>query len=211
MKTVIFDLDGTLSDPSQGITGAINHALLGLGLQRRPADELLRFIGPPLRDIFETLLPGEGPGAVKRAVGFFREYYRSTGYRQNVLYPGIRDVLDQLAGAGCRLCLATGKKTVTALDVLDHFSLADYFDTVLGCGDGGTKTGLMEEILGSRRKEAVMVGDRDIDFLAAAETGIPSVGVAWGFGGDEELALASALCPAPEELPAAVFRVLARE
>lgn len=204
MKTVIFDLDGTLSDPSVGIAGAINHSLERMGMDKRPRNELLRFIGPPLLEIFNEIMPK----APEKGIAFFREYYRNTGFRQNVLYPGIREVLETLEMQGFRLCIATGKKTVTALDVLHYFGISHYFSTVLGCGDSSTKQELLHLILGPRDMNAVMIGDRGVDFAAADAVGIPSIGVRWGFGNCPELALATVRVNTPYEISEVVSGLL---
>lgn len=204
MKTAIFDLDGTISDPSEGIAGAVNYSLTMLGYDEIPPGELLRFIGPPLSEIYGELLPD----AAGEGIALFRKYYRETGFARNLLYPGMRDILESLSAAGVNLCIATGKKTDTALAVLDHFDLAGLFETVLGCGDGGRKEDLIRTILSRFGLNAVMIGDRGIDFDAAASAGIPSIGVRWGFGAREELDLASAVAGSPRELPGIMEKLL---
>jgi len=205
MGTAVFDLDGTISNPSEGITGAINYSLERLGHGKRPGLELEIHIGPPLVEVFSVLLP---EGEREAAVGFFREYYSAVGYKQNFLYPGIREALHSLNHRGHRLCIATGKKAETARKVLDHFDLSGLFTKVLGCGEGGTKTGLILEVLKDCAGPWAMVGDRMIDFEAAAEAGIPSVGVRWGFGNPGELAGACVSVEQPSELKAALNTLL---
>ena len=200
MKTVIFDLDGTISDPSRGITGAINYSLEAMGREKIPCRELLKFIGPPLTEIYGEILP-ECP---EKGIALFREYYRRKGFRENILYPGMVSVLETFTEWNCHLCLATGKKTETAIEVLDYFGITGLFHMILGCGSGGTKGDLLERILTHSRSNAVMIGDRGIDFNAAEKAGIPSIGAKWGFGTDEELGRATFMAESPSQLPGMV-------
>jgi len=134
----------------------------------------------------------------------FREYYRRRGFRENILYPGMRGVIEAFAESGFHLCIATGKKTETACEVLDYFGITRFFHMILGCGSGGTKEDLIDTILAHSGRNAVMIGDRGIDFRAAVKAGIPSIGVEWGFGTKEELCLATVLAASPAELPGIV-------
>lgn len=204
MKTVIFDLDGTISDPSAGITSGLNHSLEKLGKERLPGAELLRFIGPPLRLIFTEL----APYAIEEGIQHFRDYYSRRGFRENTLYPHIPFTLKAMNDLGCRLFIATGKKTSTACQVLDYFRISHFFCEVHGCGHGGTKTELLKTILARWGSNAVMIGDRDTDFTAASEAEIPSIGVKWGFAQPGELNLADATADKPEDLLSLVSRFL---
>lgn len=208
MPTAIFDLDGTLSDPSSGIAGAINYALEGLGYPAQPASELLRYIGPPLAENFRHLLPESLESERETGIVLFREYYQRKGFMENVLYPGVRKMLSDLQADGITICLATGKKTSTAYEVLRYFKLLNYFKTVLGCADGGTKTDILLEILFSSTGKVVMTGDRTMDFQAAAETGIPSIGASWGFGTEAELSEATYRAETPEAARKKILQLL---
>lgn len=204
MKTVIFDLDGTISDPSRGITGAINYSLSQMGIREKPRRELPGFIGPPLTEIFGDILPG----GTEKGISLFRKYYREKGYRENTLYPGIKDTLELLFREGFTLCIATGKKTDTAKMVLNYFGIAQFFHIILGCADGEAKEVILKRILNHWEMNAVMIGDRGIDFHAAASSGLPSIGVEWGFGTEEELGLATVLAGSPVELPELIKELL---
>ncbi len=208
MSTAIFDLDGTLSDPSAGITGALNHALAELGYRTRPRSELLRYIGPPLSDNFRHLMPESSDSERNSGIALFREYYQRKGFRENQLYPGVPEMLFDLRESGIKLCLATGKKTSTAYEVLRYFKLSELFDIILGSADGGTKTDILLEILFATTGKVVMIGDRIMDFKAAAETGIPSIGAEWGFGDETELSEATYRAATPESAGRKILQLL---
>ncbi len=204
MRVAIFDLDGTISDPSEGITAGINHALSMMGLPWIDPRELLMFIGPPLTEIFQELAPGRR----EEGTALFREYYRERGFSENVLYPGIREALENLRSSGTILCIATGKKPETAVDVLEMFRLRELFHEITGCGHGGTKAELISGLLARYGDNTVMIGDRKFDFEAATCCGIPSAGAAWGFGTPRELELATMVVDSPGDVPGAVDLLL---
>ena len=204
MRLAIFDLDGTISDPSEGITAGINHSLSMMGLPCMDPRKLLVFIGPPLPDIFQELAPGRR----EEGTALFREYYRERGFSRNVLYPGIRDALETLRSSGTILCIATGKKPETAVDILEMFRMKELFHEITGCGHGGTKEELVSGLLARYGGNAVMIGDRKFDFEAASHCGIPSAGAAWGFGTRRELELATVVVENPGDVPGAVDLLL---
>jgi len=206
---LLFDLDGTVTDPFSGITRSIQHALISLG-QPAPAVEALRWcIGPPLQDSLPKLL---GPGnahLADAALVKYRERFSSVGLFENELYPEIESALDTLNRRGHSLVVATAKPTVFARRIINHFGLAKYFDSVDGQELDGTyqdKGELIAHIL--KREaiapgEAIMIGDRQHDIIAARENGVAGLGALWGYGSREELEMAGAeACIAsPNELP----------
>lgn len=189
-RPVLFDLDGTISDPSEGITKSINHALIALHRDPHPVDQLHRFIGPPLFKIFSELLETEDEQLIMKGVLKFRERYFDIGYKENTLYPGILKVLDQLLSDGYPLYIVTSKRTDIAEKVLLYFRIDPYFKGVLGCGLKKDKAQVLSEVISGIRigsKPHCMVGDRGSDIRAATYAGIDSIGVTWGFGSRKEL------------------------
>lgn len=195
MQTLIFDLDGTLSDPRRGIFASINHALAGMGRPTASEASLTAHIGPPLDDTFARLLDTSDPALIRRAIELYRQRYYTRGYRQNTVYDGIVDMLDQLATAGHPMFVATAKRCDIACRTLTFLKLNRFFRDVYGCGLRRTKADLLENIVARpdvSRRQATMVGDRRFDIEAARQAGLASVGVLWGFGSREELAASGA-------------------
>ena len=205
---VYIDLDGTLTDPFEGISNCIAHALERLG-QEKPADaELRRFIGPPLLETFEVLV---GPELAPRALGYYRERFSETGWRENTVYPGIHGALDAITADGHYCFVATTKPRVFALRIVEHFDLSRYFTDVYGSeldGSRTDKTELLEYAARQRSgsRASVMVGDRYHDIVGALNNGFRAIGVTWGYGTVDELLGAGAhhLATAPEQLPGLV-------
>jgi phosphoglycolate phosphatase len=196
---VLFDLDGTLTDPREGILGCINHALRSLGQPVPPEEVLERFIGPPLRSIFGELLGASSGGEqVEAAVDLYRERFSSVGMFENLVYDGIPDVLAALSSRGARLFVATSKPRVFAEQILEHFGLARYFDAVYGSeldGRLSEKADLVGHALLTSRlsaAETLMVGDRRHDIVGALRHQVTPVGVLWGYGSEDELVAAGA-------------------
>ena len=205
---VYIDLDGTLTDPFEGISNSIAHALGKLG-QEKPADaELRRFIGPPLLETFEELV---GSALAPRALGYYRERFSETGWRENAVYPGIHAALEALTAEGHHCFVATTKPRVFAQRIVEHFDLSRYFTAVYGSeldGKRTDKTELLEHAARQRsgNRASVMVGDRYHDIVGALNNGFRAIGVTWGFGTEDELRDAGAHClaAAPEQLPGLV-------
>lgn len=201
---VYIDLDGTLTDPFEGISNCIAYALETLG-QERPADaELRRFIGPPLMETFEELV---GPALAPRALGYYRERFSETGWRENAVYPGIHAALEAITAEGHRCFVATTKPRVFALRIVEHFDLSRHFSEVYGSELDGTRTDKTELLgyaarLRSGKRASVMIGDRYHDIVGALNNGFRAIGVTWGFGTEDELLDAGAHCLAtvPEQL-----------
>ena len=185
---VFFDLDGTLTDSSAGIIGSVHHALRRAGLPV-PEEDLAWLIGPPIQESLTTLVGAEGHAQV---FANYRERYDEVGWRENEPYAGIGELLDELAGSGHTLYVATAKPRVFAERILEHADLRRHFSRVFGSELDGVRT-RKDELLRWARREfgidgpAVMVGDRRYDIEGARANGMRSVGVTWGFGSRREL------------------------
>ncbi|MBL8517099.1 MAG: HAD hydrolase-like protein [Betaproteobacteria bacterium] len=206
---LLFDLDGTLTDPKEGITKCIAHALQRMGATPPPLDELHFAIGPPLRPTFGRLLKTDDRERIEVALAAYRERFATVGLFENALYANIRESLLQAQKMGHRLFLATSKPHVYATRILDHFELSPLFSGIYGCELDGRRDDKGELIAHLLATEALdpaccrMFGDRKHDVIGAAKNGIESVGVTWGYGSAEELTNAGArvLCHAPGDLP----------
>lgn len=217
-NTYLFDLDGTLTDPREGITRSIAHALERMGVEPPPLEHLLFAIGPPLRASLARLIGTDSREAVERALAHYRERFADVGLFENAAYEGIAEALASLRGEGAALYVATSKPRVYAERIVRHFALDGHFEAVHGCELDGTreaKRDLLEHLLATHavdRSRAVMVGDRDVDMAAARHHGLGALGVTYGFGGREELlgAGAHALVASPRELPAALRALAGR-
>lgn len=224
-RALFFDLDGTLTDPRQGIVNSFRHAIRGLGLPERADSEIEAFIGPPLHGSFEKLLSAAGHHApdrdatVLRAVELYREHFGAKGLFENRLYDGIRDVLASLSQAGHRLFVVTSKPSVYAERIVEHFALGDFFVRVHGpdlAGNRADKAELIAHVLAHEEiapEHALMIGDRSHDIVGATANSVASIGVLWGYGDHAELTTAGAgrLCAEPAELYASIIRLTARD
>lgn len=195
-KTILFDLDGTLTDSAPGITNSVAYALAHFGIHEKP-ENLLKFIGPPLNESLSEFY-GFSPEQTVEAITVFRKYFVEKGWCENAPYPGIADLLRDLQAAGKQLMVATSKPEVQAVRILKHFGLAQYFDQIcgapLGNEDGAKKSAVIRRALECAEdlSRTVMVGDRRHDVAGAKETGLPCIGVLYGYGGREELEKAGA-------------------
>ena len=191
-KYIAFDLDGTLSDPENGLIEGFIYAFKKMGVADYGARESLRrFIGPSLYKVWQEEF-GFNEHTVIDAIEKFREYYNIYGWWDNKVYDGVRETLEGLRKAGKRLILATSKPDDTAKKIMEHFDLARYFDFVGGAeGDNRDhKWQVLEysmQSVGASAAETVMVGDRMYDAEGAKICGVDSIGVAWGHGTEEEL------------------------
>lgn len=197
-KYILFDLDGTLTDPEEGITKSLQYALKHMGVEVEDLSTLRRHIGPPLK---EGLMEywGLDEGKTEEAIQWYREYFSKKGMYQNIVYPGVEKVLEALVAEGKTLILATSKAEKYAVLIMEHFGLHKYFTDMCGASlDGirGKKGDVIRYALEknqiTNKDEVVMVGDRLHDIAGAKENGIKSVGVLYGFGDREELELAGA-------------------
>ena len=195
--TVLFDMDGTLTDSQEGIVKSVIYALERLGRELPPRDTLTAFIGPPLHESFSAIC-GMDEAETERAVCEFRDYFAHRGWAENAPYEGMAEFLAGLRAAGLRLIVATSKPETSAQKILKHFSLERYFDLICGSRpeDGASadkaivvRTALTRAGVTGR---AVMVGDRRHDIYGAHANGLEAVGVLYGYGSCEELAAAGA-------------------
>jgi phosphoglycolate phosphatase len=188
-RVVVFDLDGTISDPLLGFSRSINHALRRQGLAERAPADLARFIGPPLDESAVELTGSADPAARARLIADYRERYGDIGFSENTLYEGMPEVLRALRDSGATLGLCTSKRTDFAERILALFGLRDLFAFVSG-GDIGVHK--WQQLLALRERgavdgDSVMVGDRAVDITAAHRNGMHACGVLWGFGSPAEL------------------------
>lgn len=197
---ILFDLDGTLTDPGVGITNSVMYALEKYGITGQERESLYKFIGPPLTESFMRYYGLSEADAVK-CVGYYREYFSDKGMLENTVYDGVVDMLEQLKGAGKRVVLATSKPGLFAEQILKHFGLRSYFDFVSGSNLDGTRSKKAEVIryaLDSckvyEKSQVVMIGDREHDIIGARTCGVDSIGVLYGYGRREELCAAGAGC-----------------
>ena len=190
---ILFDLDGTLTDPGMGITNSVAHALSHFGITVTDRTQLYRFIGPPLMDSFMEYY-GFTEEQATEAVRVYRKYFADKGWAENTVYEGIEAMLSELVAAGKTLLVATSKPQVFAERILHHFNLAHYFAHICGVAlqapRGYSKADVIREALAKAvvtdLSAAVMVGDRHHDIDGAKAVGISSVGVLYGYGDREE-------------------------
>ena len=196
-KCVLFDLDGTLTDPFDGITKSVQTALLKYGIDEPDREKLRVFIGPPLRESFARYygVPSE---KIETVIADYREYFSKKGLFENEMYEGIDSFLCELSGTGVKILLATSKPEPYAKRICEHFGLSKYFFEMCGADFEGkceTKSQVVSRALslcGEEKSDVIMVGDRMHDIIGAKENGIDSAGVLWGFGDREELERAGA-------------------
>lgn len=208
-RIVLFDLDGTLTDPGEGITNSVMYSLKKYGIEVTDRSTLYRFIGPPLHESYETYFSFSHEQAME-AVGYYREYYKDRGIFENGVYEGIRPMLQTLKENGVLCLVATSKPEEYARQILDHYELADYFYYVAGANMDGSRTDKAEVIAyaleqlpeGVDPSRILMVGDRLHDIVGAKKNQIASVGVLFGYGSEQELTDAGAdhLAETPEAL-----------
>lgn len=211
---ILFDLDGTLTDPKLGITTCVQYALHKMGIEEPDLDKLEPFIGPPLMDSFREFY-GFDEEQGRQATVYYRERFSVTGLFENEVYPGMERLLAELKAAGKLLAVASSKPGVFVDRILSHFGMAGYFDVVVGSeldGTRGKKEEVVEEALrrllpeelfreimevkgresGEKYDTVVMVGDRRFDVEGAKAFHIASVGVNYGYAAPGELSLAGA-------------------
>ena len=188
-KIILFDLDGTLTDPQEGICKRINHALSYFGMEK-PLNELTQFIGPPLLKSFAGLVGEENAAD---AVKYYRERFSTIGLYENEIYPNVKETLALLKEKGYTLCTASSKPQVFVEKILYHFDIAQYFTVMGGAtldGKIGEKEQVIEMVLNAvnaEKSDTVMVGDTRFDLIGAEKMGLSAIGVTYGFGAKEEL------------------------
>jgi len=211
VSAVIFDLDGVLVDSRAAISGAMNHALAANGFAERAAEELYRYIGPPLALGFAELTGQPmGSDAVTACLASYRARYAVTSLSETVVFDGVPEALDAI-GRAHRLAVATSKTKVLAEPLLAAAGLRERFDVVAGpalgarAEDKATTIGAALDALGAQG--GVMIGDTAFDVVGARANGLAAIGVTWGIGTADELAAADAIVDEPADLPAAVDRL----
>ena len=195
-KAIFFDLDGTLTDSGEGIFNCARLALEHFGIPQPTDQEMRVFVGPPLRDTFAKFgVPADG---IEKAMEIYRARHNPIGIFENTPYPGIYELLEKLRNDGHRLFLATAKPEVMAVRIMERFDLAPYFELICGASldlSRDSKSAVIAYLLEQVPDVAqvIMVGDTAYDVIGAAEHGIPTVGVSWGYGKAADMTAAGAV------------------
>ena len=202
---IYFDLDGTLTDPYEGITRCIVYAIEKLGFERPSDDWLYSSIGPPLWDTFPEIV---GDELTARAVELYRERFDDVGWLENTPYDGILDALAAVHATGARLFVATAKPQKAAARIVEHFGMGQFFEEVYGSEPDGTRSRKGDLLAWAIERnddvnQRVMIGDRKHDLIGAVTNGMRAVGVSYGYGSVDELQKAGAesIAAAPAEIP----------
>ena len=195
-KTVLFDLDGTLTDSGEGIINCAIPALEHFGLPIPSREELRVFVGPPLHETFQRF--GVPSDRTDEAIRVYRSRYIPTGMFENTPYPGIKELLETLKKENYTLYVATSKPEEMSVTILERFGLAPYFDRICGASidsSRSTKDAVIAYLLeqSGAKEDMVMVGDTKYDVLGAKAHGIPAIGVSWGYGSADEMEEAGAI------------------
>jgi phosphoglycolate phosphatase len=200
---LVFDLDGTISDPAVGIQRSINYALTHFGFPALDPDQINSYIGPPLDETFIAITKSS-PDQIAGLVAKYRERYSDNGYSENLLYPGIREALDELASSNTPMGVCTSKRADFADRILQLFQIRGYFGFVDGGDVGIRKEQQVASLLsnGIISSSSWFIGDRAVDVLAAKANGLRSVAVLWGYGTRDELESArpDLILASPQEL-----------
>lgn len=194
-KTILFDLDGTLTDSGEGIINCAILALEHFGLPIPDREEMRTFVGPPLHESF--IRHGVPADKTDEAIRVYRSRYIPIGAYENTPYPGVEELLKALKAQGHTLYVATSKPEGMSVRILEHFGLAHYFDRICGASmdtSRSTKEDVIAYLLelSGRDENILMVGDTKFDVIGAAAHGIPTIGVSWGYGKVEEMVEAGA-------------------
>lgn len=197
-KYILFDLDGTLTDPGIGITNSVMYALEKFGIEVKERASLYKFIGPPLLDSFQNFY-GFTKEESELALKYYREYFRPKGIYENHVYDGVEDLLRELKASGKKMIVATSKPEEFAVEILKHFNLYQYFNFVGGVSMDEKRVKKSDVIAYALEKgdvtdldAVVMIGDREHDVYGAKQIGVDSIGVLYGYGDYEELKQAGA-------------------
>lgn len=200
-SAILLDLDGTITDSAPGITDTLAYTFAAMGLEVPDADELLRYVGPPILDSFRDRA-GMSLDERMRALAIYRERYLDRGAYDAVLYPGMGELIADIAAAGIPLSLATSKPELPATLMLEHFTIAHHFTIVTGASADETRSAkadvVAEALVRLRARNAdltrpIMIGDRIHDIEGAGAHGIPTIAVTWGYGDQAEHAHAHAV------------------
>lgn len=196
MKTILFDLDGTITDSGDGIINCALFALEHFHLPLPDRETMRAFVGPPLHETFVKF--GVPEDRADEAVAVYRERYIPTGMFENKPYPGVDELLSSLKNQGHKLLIATSKPEWMAVDILKHFGLDKYFDSICGATMDTSRTS-KDAVIGyllsknDTAENMIMVGDTEFDVLGAAKHNIPCIGVSWGYGSTEQMISAGAI------------------
>nr|MDA3847375.1 HAD hydrolase-like protein [Vallitaleaceae bacterium] len=193
-KYILFDLDGTLTDPKVGITKSVAYSLKKMRDMDVDTEELTKFIGPPLKDSYMDFYDFTEEEA-EEAIACYREYFKETGIYENEVYDGIRQLLGRLQALGHILVVATSKPTVFAETIINHFDLEGYFTCIVGSYLDGRRTNKAEVIeavinalsIHNEKNKVIMIGDRKHDIIGAKTVGVDAIGVIYGYGSYDEL------------------------
>ena len=197
IDTLLFDLDGTITDPKEGITKSVAYALAKFNIQILNLDELDVFIGPPLKESFMLYYHMDDQQATQ-AIAYYREYFKEKGMFENMPYEGIQELLEELNSAGYQCYIATSKPETFSIQILKHFCLDRYFKDVCGATMDGSRSEKKDVIAYAIKKHklqfdnCLMIGDRKHDVLGALSNNISSIGVLYGYGSYDELIEAKA-------------------
>lgn len=190
-KNLLFDMDGTLIDPLEGIKSSVVYALEKMNIDERDLPYIRSFIGPPLYESFTKYFHLNEEDSLQ-AIKFFREYYNKYGIYQNFLYPGVRELIEQLYEAGYQLYVATSKLQIFAQRIIDHYELNNYFTYVAGSlpsGERSQKEEVVQYIIESyhlKKEDCLMIGDRKHDIIGAKKNGIDSLAITYGYAESDE-------------------------
>lgn len=192
IENILFDLDGTLTDPKEGIVNSILYALDKMGIHENSPHELDSFIGPPLLESFQMRYDLDTEKADEIVIAY-REYFSTKGLFENILYDGIAEVLESLHTQKYKLFVATSKPTVYSEQILEHFDLKKYFTEIIGSNVDNTRTDKTEIIAhvisthGLQANKSIMIGDTKFDMIGAKNNSLKTVGVTYGYGSQEDL------------------------
>lgn len=195
-QSILFDLDGTLTDSGEGIMKSTIYTLTHYGIEAPPEAQLRTVVGPPLTESFARF--GVPQDKLTEAVEIYRSRYIPIGRFENHPYPGIEVLLENLQRSGHKLYIATSKPEWMSIEILEHFGLAKYFDIICGAATDfsrNTKEAVIAHLLSQCEEQdsAVMVGDTAYDVIGAKAHGIPCIGVSWGYGSIKEMEEAGAI------------------
>jgi phosphoglycolate phosphatase len=211
MKNILFDLDGTLTNPREGILNCIRYALDKLNVAAPPESSLLKYIGPSLWESFKEMLHTDSEEKANEGVMLYRERFSTVGKFENTPYSGIHETLKTLRSKGYTLYICTSKPSVFAKEIAEHFKFASFFKEIYGSNLDGSlvdKTQLIAHILHAEQldpSESIMIGDRKYDLIGARNNSLKPYGVSYGFGSGEELKDAEYVFNAPIKI-ASYFR-----
>lgn len=194
-KTILFDLDGTITDSGEGIINCATLALNHFGLPVPDRQAMRQFVGPPLDETFIKF--GVPADKTDEAIAVYRSRYTTVGKYENSPYPGVEELLRKLKGQGHHLYIATSKPESLSIEILEHFGLDRYFDMICGATFDGSRSKKADVIAyllnrAGSAEDAIMVGDTAFDIIGAAAHGIPGIGVGWGYGETEDMVAAGA-------------------